>query len=589
MRGKWPGRSRPACGVLASALAACQPIEGTPRTTAPFNECPAFACSLFPPNQRGAPAMCRDGQCELGTRPDSSSFTLVVNVPETSFFGAGQAFAATNQEIYGPRVDPIGSCSAPTCLPLRALVSSQGTYILKPDAAAALGLVATSDFSVPLDVTFVHANDPNSELPLAELPLGSLSASSVRTPTGILYDRVLPSGSYTRYAYPQPPWDAWIPPIVGPFTVGVVDFPEPFDATKLDDPTGDARRANISRAEGLDGFRLWLADSTTGRRISVVRTLRGDRDQAVLHTIGQSKVPGTALRDNVDVLLVPPDTSVALPRLQGRLVGGQGFGTLDYPSLPPPGTLRGVVVSESGGSAPGGLRSQVTLRSQSIAVVGSSDQVVLRYQRSVFTDGAGVFSALVPAGTYDVVVDPNVGNGYGKVAAVVQVPGAALRVVPPRLLDVMGRALVGDGRPLAEAEVLAVALQGEVVDAQGRPEPLLVPRSAISTTEVDGTFHLDLEPGRYDISVKPKDGTGFPRVVSRVDVGVDATDVGTIRVGAPTRVSIAIKDPRAQNPIALAVVQAFVLPQDGGPPIQLGSAMTDSQGQCELLLPDPLP
>lgn len=114
-------------------------------------------------------------------------------------------------------------------------------------------------------------------------------------------------GRYVRIAYPEPPYDQFFPPVTSQLSVSAAfldDFVLGNPKTPLDDETGDSRRATVSRAEGLDGWRVWLIDSVSERRISSIHLLAGKTMDVRLDTFGQSQTESPALREGVEVVVV---------------------------------------------------------------------------------------------------------------------------------------------------------------------------------------------------------------------------------------------------------------------------------------------
>ncbi len=63
-------------------------------------------------------------------------------------------------------------------------------------------------------------------------------------------------------------------------------------------------------------------------------------------------------------------------------------------------------------------------------------------------------------------------------------------------------------------------------------------------------------------------------------------DLGEIQVAPPARLSFTLRDPSLNgNPIVRAMVRIFALAPGRGPPaVEIGRAMTDESGKCEILL-----
>lgn len=591
--------------ALASVGApSCEPIEPRPLVTAPMNTCP---CDKYEPGPT-TPARCssRD-RCEIltaGGRPEFPIW-IVVHVPDSSIFAPGLTYVLHADSNGSPAFDRrppqpgvVVRCEPPSCLQLGQLVSASAAYRVTGDASGAVGYPLADGTSIPVRVIYEPlGNEQQDAFPA--LPLDRLFASSRIGRGGeVELFRALPAGRYRRVFYPQPPFDAFFPPRA---TIASAFFADQIILgadIQIDDLGGDSRKAHITRAAGLDGWRVWLVDRPSQRRISVIRTLSGTEVDAELFTSGEQRAPGGGLGDDVEAVVAPPETWTAVPRYVTRLFGGAGLKTLDYPGIPPPVTVAGVVAEpgESDGGTLLGYAARVSFESESIATNVEST-TLLRYATTVNTDDRGRFATVLPPGTYSATIEPAEGTGFAKRRELVVVDRAvtALTFQPPPRTLVKGRAVLTDGRALGEAEVIAIPNTSAGVRGSSTVPP---PRPGRTRTGDDGRFAFELDPGAYVLSVIPKAGTGFPRVVIRPDVPgsltAQETELPEIRVPAPTRLAFTLRDPSPTgNAIANAIVRIFARPAVLGgvnpvmpapDPVEIGSAMTDPEGAVEILL-----
>jgi hypothetical protein len=576
--------------VLAMAFAfACEPIVPTPRLSAPTNTC---QCGAYTTD--GVQAQCTiRNRCEIGSasgHPDFQ-FWIAVHVPDTSPSAPGLTYVLAS-DAQGSLEASAGSgtnkrCKPPLCLPL-SVAATLGRYIVTAGASHEVGYPLTDGTRLPVRV--VYESTLQRELPA--LPLDDLFATStVETAFGApeeIAQRLVPFGSYRRVFYPEPPFDAYFPPkrddalsiaanvFADNFTLGSVASPSP------------SPKAKVSREEGLDGWRVWLVDKPSQRRISVVRTLSGTvANDVPLYMTGEALTDGS---DRIQAVVAPPENWTAVPRFVTQLFSGQGLEALDYPRIPAPVTVNGVVAQRAAGVLLG-FSAAVSFVSQTLSTT-TVQTPLLQYSTSVHTDDRGRFATVLPPGKYLVTVNPAEGTGYAAARQIVDIDRAVTGVTleaSPRTL-VKGRALVADGRPLLEAEVMALPSGS----ASATPSALTAPpRIARTRTDDNGSFSFDLDPGTYMISVVPKAGTGFPRVVFRTEVPTSrtspATELPDVRIPAPMRLAFSVRDTTTtENPISNAVVQIFTRPRpgaDGLPadPVEIGNALTDDQGAVELL------
>lgn len=604
------GKLRAVAFALApfAVAASCKPIEGAVVERAPRNDCATNACDSYAPGKT-APRCSDVGRCELQSeRPLDYRFVVVVHVPDTSFYAPGQTFV-----VDGSVLDPLvqdgasptsPTCVAPTCLSLPNLYNARGVYRVSSAAAATLGIQAPDPTAFPATVRFIPllpASEGTSDQTMTAhgLPFGPLFASpvlsqfdpnAVSATTEAIYVRSIPAGRYLRVMYPEPPFDEFLPPAVA------TRQPEPnaaltiFDnvqlvlpaesapgAVVLDDPSGLYRTAGIEREDGLDGFSAWLSDAITGLRISSLRHLGGKKIRVRLDTVGQSAGGAPAVRDNVDVVVAPPEGSIAMPVLRSPLFSGAGLDPIVYPPLPPPASVAGVVaVPTDGGFL--GIASELSFDSALLLTKDGRLQPTLHYATSVATDDFGSFSTVLPPGSYDVTITPLEGTGFAKTKALVDVASnVALTLEPLPKTTLTGRVRLSDGRLLSNATVSATPHDAE-----------FPPRPATARTDGDGRFALALDRGAYDLTVQPEDGTGFPWVVVTRVVGATALDVGELTVPVPVPLAFSIHDPsQNSNPIIRAVVRVFAKPADGGTYLEVGRGMTDPDGKCDILLAQP--
>ena len=589
-------------GVLTLAIAfACSPIVAEQLSAAPLNAgCPdERACDLYSAPGAGdagvgttpAKAQCNEGRCDFG-RP-TFDYWAVVSVPDSSYYAPGRTFVLTSKDFSAQpgAAAPGVTCRPPLCVQLPELVAAEGKYRVTHDASKKVGFPLPEGTSLPVRVAFVPlVEGMEDETSTFGLPADALLTSSrviskgKEKPQEVSYTDAVSVGRYVRIAYPEPPYDAWFPPVMSQLSVSdafLDDFLLGATTTPLDDDTetGDSRLASVTRAEGLDGWRVWLIDSVTDRRISSIHTLKGAAMDVRLDTFGQSRTASTALKDGVEVIVAPPESWLGVPRLQSRLVNGAGLESVPVPSLPAPATIKGVVALGAG-VALTGIPARLLFTSTRLRRGDNTPDPLLHYTTTVSTDLTGHFSTVLPPGFYDVTIEPAEGTGLSKVKDTFDTIELAKTYFPPRRTTATGRAVLSDGRPLAEADILAVPSDIAVVGNAVKPRP------ARTRTARDGSFQLELDQGQYNFIVEPQSGSGFPRVVQLRSFATGTADLGEIQVAPPARLAFTLRDPSLNgNPILRATVRIFALAPGRGPPsVEIGRAMTDENGKCEILL-----
>jgi hypothetical protein len=600
--------------VLAPAFA-CSPVVGTPLSDAPINACGAeqFSCDRYEVKGMTVKPQCnRDlvtfkSRCDFGG-PGGYKYTVVINVPDSSFYAPGRTFVLTNSDLVEQPGAPVHPCRLPGCVRLPDLVTIDGQYQVTEAASTIMGMPLRDFTSIPVRVDLVPlAPEADVEATSVGLPLQDIRLASQRIPkSGTLaahlsFFDAISVGRYTRIAYPEPPFDAFFPPVFTPLEVSenrldtlVIGEPtkcpagSPVPCTALDDEGGLTRTSTIQRKEGLDGWRVWLVDTPArgGRRISAIKPLSGVETTVVLHTVGgfdpAANPPSSSLRNEVEIVIAPPEGWVGVPRLQSPIPNGGPFGfrELVVPSFPPPTVFRGLV-AQGDGTALTGIPSRVLFTSTGLRNFDDKPPHVLRYTTVVSTDDTGNFWTVLPVGFYDVTIEPAEGTGFAKGKETLDTTVLTSKTFhpPPRTIA-FGRAVLADGRALSEATVLAVpsevALEGSAV----RPRP------ARTRTDREGNFRFEVDQGLFNLMVDPQPGTDFPRVVQIRSFAGATADVGEIVVAPPARLALQFKDPSdIGNPIVRAVVRVFAeLPGRGAPALEIGQAMTGPDGKCEILL-----
>ncbi|MBX3185407.1 MAG: hypothetical protein KF819_00265 [Labilithrix sp.] len=577
---------------------ACDPIEGTPLVRAPVNACPEHACELYASAERSRPS-CNGGRCDVGRGLPTYPFTVVVNVPDTSFYAPGRTFLLPKSDFEPASATASPRACAPPCIQLPPLALTEGKYRVTSKAAADVGfpLVLDDGTSLPVRVTDIRLEGDGADFAIdGGLPVDPLFAKSRRLrqsregPFEVFHQNVVPVGRYLRVLDPEPPYDAYFPPVAREIAVAeplADDFVLGAAETPLDDESGDTRRTLVRRTGGLAGWRVWLEDTRTSRRVSSIRTLSGTEAEARLDTFRQNAQGASALRDGIRVVVAPPASWLGVPELRSELIGGQGLRPLVYPALPEPATVRGILATGAQGDLTG-VPATLTFTSDALRLPDGTTQQLLVYKTSVSTDASGGFTTVLPPGNYDILIDPAEGTGFARSRERLDVTGSLAKTFTPKpRIVATGRAVLTDERPLGAAEIFAMPSRFDASSPEPRPRP------ARTLTAPDGTFTLELDPGMYDLFVDPQAGTGYPRVVlTRKVLTASLETIADIRVPPPTRFSFTLRDfnlTLSGNPIVRAIVRVFAAPQaDPGarppPAIEVGRAMTNEKGECEILL-----
>ncbi|MFO0680098.1 MAG: hypothetical protein U0169_26485 [Polyangiaceae bacterium] len=600
--------------VVAVAVAACGKIEPSPVSPAPRNACPEFACSAY--EQPAPTPSCSANLCSVKVE---FPYVFLVTVPQANFALPNLTFAVPSDKLTGIAT----RCTPPACFALPSAVGSEGDYLVTPQAASAAGLdfgnpgrfttIPVSGAYVPMlappgsnrtDVSQLREAaslgmplESTTALTLRRDPGGSDAPPGPRGAGGTYVRAVIPSGAYQRTYSPAAPFDAIFPPIS--VTANVPS--DGYGRVVLGDAVGGYVAAppftfKIVRTDGpTDGFWAQLVDVDSGMRVS---TLRKVENGSVSLTVVQRVSPERLT--NVALLLLPVDRSSPLPSLRFEFIGGVIPDTIRYPKLPEPVRVSGIVRPTAESNA---IPAEIVFRSQPYTSLGDTGILtredpfkysdVLRHEvRVATTPSDGRYEVVLPPGTYDVTVRPEIGTGYATTHFVQRVGdeendqrGRDFTNLERRRA-IVGRVVVTDGRPLADAEVEIVP---SIAQAASRAADVhALPRSTTSVTREDGSFEIRSEKGRVDLTIKPREGTDFPWiVVPNVDVGDDDVSIpdDLLRVPAPVVVASRVVDSVAL-PVAEAIVRVYAL-KDGRAYVPIGRALTAADGSFRVALAAP--
>jgi hypothetical protein len=626
-------RGRQAGAAIAVTLGvglACEPIVGDPGPAAPINACPEHPCEAY--QQPGVAPSCNAGTCTVAA--PAPNLLLVIGLATDSYLAPGRTYLTTLNG--GP--SSMGACALPSCSPpkcaLPEWIQDVSWYLIDPSAAAPdqanwdLGNLGESVLPVqatyrPLLAPIVPGTANKDAIDLG-LPVDPVQAVNF-TPTFTsspgpdrsapqlfqTYLQPLLPGCYERTLQPFSPYSTAFPPEIKPWPPDQTSATTNFDVTREETlATGQGAsipRFNIERAEGLDGWTAYLRNIHTSRVFSNVVPLTGSLEQGV------TLLTNHELGSNVDALtdlelVVAPPAGQPLPTEVFAPAGMPGAQELaaseSYPSLPTPVTVAGQVRTPAGAAVPADLYFTAT---------DITDRSGQRYppnfefatKVSTTTDprtGAAAYSALVPQGDYQIAVRPR--DASNAVTVAMRAIGGQGNVMTGQdfdvapLVAVSGKAIVADGRSLAEAIVdvvpTACAASADLTDSANTSDSCL-PRPAQTVTEVDGSFGLAIDPGQYLLRVRPREGSRLPWNVQSIVVGATPLLIGEVLIPAPVTVGMQLTDSAAganspnNNPVPNAVVRVFTDPSSGGPAIELGQAITGSDGSFEMYLALPIP
>lgn len=498
---------------------------------------------------------------------------------------------------------------------------------------APAGCVPADDGSLPLSVQFQPAEQPIG------LPLVAYSASSTlddESPeTSYQCSLQVPSGRYDIYLQVDrnaldendPNRDCALPPVL---LAGheIEDGSVTVTASVAAPTTLTGSIAGLNTNLHLTGWTIELVEPGDGQPISTSQAFgelampAGGQADATAPSPrsggpapdgeGPSPVPDRAfelqfwpeLAEHALIRLTPPSGEAAMPTVLWSLeavdLDGDFHVGLDMSVLAAasPVAIQGTVLAGSDG---GGVGALVTIQSEVLldGLFGAN----AAYRTTADTDGDGRFTTSLLPGTFDVIAIPggDASRALTKTSWKINqndLGGGRTIIANPKTWL---QGTVGVSSGLAAFDVPAY-LQPSTSPALDYLDEVLatydvLPGSATAVTGEDGGFVVAVDPGRFDMSVRPDEESGLPWLVrSRIDV--EPTEeaatmaLGTVTIPNPVVLTGRI---RAEDGTALsgAIVRAwYPLPADedegaSARPtvIQVGRAVSDASGAYQLLLP----
>lgn len=361
----------------------------------------------------------------------------------------------------------------------------------------------------------------------------------------------------------------------------------------------------------LEGWTVDLIDPVSGRALSApVALTESDADEASrLYTASLEYSPVAALTDTVGgeelVRLVPP-AGLAAPTLffqrSGVEIAERGIGELSlFQRLPSVVQLDGyVTVAGTAESTP----AMITLTAKSLTELENG--VFGSYTRSVDADEKGHFRVEALPGTYRVLVVPPGGSGLSAADIEWEV-GSERALQGGRTIElepsapIRGTVVGLGGEPAVGVPVHAIASPVRAqVDALGQAlgdEPF-VPRASSAIAGHGGRFEILADPGRFNVSARPPEGSGFAWMVSpNVLVGPAGEELGSLLLPLPLAYRGHVTAPD-MGAVGGALIRAYIYmdpenlyttdPSQAASVLQIGETRSDDTGAFELLLPSQL-
>ncbi|MFL5305699.1 MAG: hypothetical protein ACJ8F1_10810 [Polyangia bacterium] len=319
----------------------------------------------------------------------------------------------------------------------------------------------------------------------------------------------------------------------------------------------------------------------------------------------QLQIPAAAATNPVTLELLPTSSDPWVTSAAFVVAAGTKLGTITLPAYVKSDAFRVAVDGVAINNVTTPL-SGVSVRAQtSLGATAGSGTVMgtAQYAANGTTDTAGnVTLQLLPGSTYSITATPGPGSPYATqcVPMIKTVSGGTSNGGTAPTIKKIDASL----RPVLSGTIKtagAMAVANVSVSAVGTPDPsppcaALGTVTASTTTDASGRFQLPLDPGTYQLDYDPPAGSAAPRLtewaVTVSGTGTLSHDI-TLPLGALVVGSVSGGRGEA---LSSAVVRFFQVRCTGPadcqgpsriPPLLIGKALTDTQGQFRMVVPAP--
>lgn len=554
----------------------------------------------------GAGAQCSAGACF--TTKGSLDHVLLEIVPEaTSSSSGGLSFLYPQSGLSnGTRHLDVSVSHASVVATIQVDASSFPT-----------GCTNLPSKSTSIEGVVEYVPAASNDFPIAGLSAAPISVNVARHPTDPSTNNpygpvTLAPGTYDIYVQPKSPISCALPPrmlrgvevaakdadLSGP--PGTLSMPAPLELR------GKVTRNSPDPNETLAGWQVDLIEPQGGRVISTsagwantgpLQVSNFSIDYLPVAVASSNAATAAISASNGPILRMrPPDAMASrAPTVYWSLSAidydGDGVVNLDLSGVPTSSQL----VSVSGHVLAGADGVPAALQFLSMSLDGTMG-LTASFNQSVTADASGAYTTALFPGDYKIVA-ANSGAGGGSTTpstwaiTTQEVPvhaGSSLihdvPLSPKRV--VQGTAWAGAGsRPALGSIVQALpAIVPDRLDVWrgALAQTPIVPGAAnVAVSPVDGSFTISLDPGIFDLTVEPADGSNFASWVwPQAQIGSSPL---APRLPFPVPIEGNLDD--GTNPLPNALVRAYAKVPGGAAVTKVGDTRTDSNGHYVLLLP----
>ncbi|MCC6554639.1 MAG: carboxypeptidase regulatory-like domain-containing protein [Polyangiaceae bacterium] len=578
-----------ATALLAAFTSGCG-IPLSELETGPVNSCESSSdCA-----GNGVCASVMGGKACVSPEADLAGLLLEIRPAATSSYGAnatyiidvaaqGTALQDTAPGGQVRRFDP----------GLPELSSVSGKLRLSPGAPDCGA--SAQDGSFPATVLFTPV------LPYLGLSVAPYEASLVTETdgsgnlTGYSFRAEVPSGQYDLHVVPEaPPGCTKVPPPIALPAQSISSN----TAINIEsaEPVKLSGTLMVPQSASVEGWFLEVVESEHGNVISEIQTLQQENPEFALLDLNFDWTYRTGYTPLIR--LRPPEGS-ALPTVHWDLtavaLSGPDSLSLSLSDLnAAPRHVEGQVLDQ------GGAPVIASVQIQSAAISGDVSSTA-KYKLETETDEAGVFAADLPPGKYRVIARPtaDASKAIAEEALTVLAGDGCFcgqSITVPERSTLRGGVTGPAGESMISAYVVvtpSLSSTTRYLDKVLALDPLQ-PRE--QSMPLGGTgFALPVDPGEFDFSVRPADGSRFPWLV-RPRLSVPAADIAPtsdldpMTIPYPAILQGVVRDPAGAS-LPGTVVRAWVPVRDPSQAgkvtglIQIGETLTGQGGDYVLPLP----
>jgi hypothetical protein len=449
---------------------------------------------------------------------------------------------------------------------------------------------------------------------------------------GIPYDTTSFDTSSSNYSFGASlvpgTYDVYVEPVcadIAPLLISGLDIGETVDLKAVPailalpeakTMTGQVERRDLAPSATLDGWTMSLIDAQNGRRVSTIGTLGATDvgDQTTSPKLSYQPVmlasqTGNAAADSTSptslLIQIAPPANLVAPTVYWDLsaanLDASGALALDMTGLPTPDQLVRVDGTVRGGSkgVPAVLYFFTSQLEQSpTAQLAQSAGLIANFSSpQVPTDSAGRYEVMLYPGHYRIVTAP--------VAAAASPGGPSPWATTEETWIATGKG------PLAHDVALGnkVALTGTAVLSSGEPaagssveasaslDPTLVntlrsalakgptlPASQNAQVADDGTFSLAVDPGKFDATVQPPDGSNLAFwIYPALPISTSPVTLSPV-LGPPVAFEGQVLDAKGE-PAGRLLITAYAKAPSAAVVTKVAFGRTDDAGNFKLRIP----